>query len=365
MKGLFVNSKRAKDSIYESGYMVYRSLKFSSKFDLDYVEIDANEREISTDYDFYVFNYHMVTMQWLQTGSLRKNLGFCITIILEVAPNDPFVYCSSKDFDAYCVLDPTLKIKNKKVYAFPRPLEKIAVERFAEKNDIPVIGSFGFATKGKGFHHVVEAVNKEFDKAVVRINIPHGDFVPDSNQYAQYLSELCRSIAKPGIEVLITHEFMTKEMLVKWCSENTLNCFLYDRNIPGLAATTDQAIVSGRPLAVSKNDTFRHILNYLLPYPEFSLRDSISKSGEQVARMQHDWSPEKFAGHFEFLLDENLKKIKAQRKTGKETVALAIRKNGLMSIANQRIKKYKRKIMKFGLNILSTQNDTKSYDEII
>jgi hypothetical protein len=364
MKGLFINSKRAKDSIYESGCMVYRALLCSDKFDLDYVEIDLREREISSGYDFYVFNYHMVTMSWLETRTLRKNLGFCITIVLEVSPNDPFVYCSSKDFDAYCVLDPTLEIKNDKVYAFPRPLEQISISAAPKENDPPVIGSFGFATKGKGFHHVVEAVNKEFEKAVVRINIPHGDFVPNSGEYAKYLAQLCKEKAAPGIEVVVTHEFMSKEMLVNWCSENTLNCFLYDRNIPGLAATTDQAIVSGRPLSVSKNDTFRHILKYLLPYPECSLRDSIANSGRRVIEMRNDWSPENFAKKFEFLLDKNSTIISSHKKSV-EKVNLAIRKNDLISIVNQRLKKYKRKIKKIRLNILSTQNDKKSYEEII
>ena len=36
---------------------------------------------------------------------------------------------------------------------------------------IPIIGSFGFATLGKGFELVVDAVNKEFDEAVVRISM--------------------------------------------------------------------------------------------------------------------------------------------------------------------------------------------------
>jgi len=37
-----------------------------------------------------------------------------------------------------------------------------------KEKEIPVIGSFGFATKGKGFQHVVEAVNltlRIFDKS--------------------------------------------------------------------------------------------------------------------------------------------------------------------------------------------------------
>ena len=274
LRGLFINNKRAKDSIFESGYMVYNCLKLSKKYQVDYCEVDITNREIKSGYYFYFFNYHPVTMSWLETRNLKKELGFVITMILEVAPNDAFILCPEKHFNIYCALDPTIIEKNN-LYAFPRPLEKINFQITNKVNEIPVIGSFGFATKGKGFQQVVEAVNKEFDKAIVKINIPYGDFVPESEKYAYLLSETCKKIAKPGIEVIVTHDFMSKEQLIKWCASNTLNCFLYDRNMPGLAATTDQAIISKRPLSVSDNDTFRHITSYLPPYPKMSLKDSI------------------------------------------------------------------------------------------
>jgi hypothetical protein len=304
MRGLFINNKKAQDSIYESGYMVYQCLLISSAYTLDYVEIAIDNRQVPTGYDFYFFNYHPSTMSWLNTKDLGKELGLVMTMVLEVAPSDPFVLCPKNDFDVYCVLDPTIKIADKRVYAFPRPLEKINFELPVVENRIPVIGSFGFATKGKGFQHVVEAVNKEFDKAMVRINIPYGDFVPDSKAYAAFLGDLCKQKAKPGIDVIITHDFMTKDELIKWCAGNTLNCFLYDRDMPGLSATTDQAIVSGRPLAISDNNTFRHIAAYLPAYPKWSLKESIEKSVPLVLKMQQDWQPGQFAKLFEQLLDD-------------------------------------------------------------
>lgn len=95
---------------------------------------------------------------------------------------------------------------------------------------------------------------------------------------------------------------MTKDQLINWCSQNTLNCFLYDRNMPGLAATTDQAIIAGRPIAISNNETFRHLLVYLPPYPESSLKQAIETSVQGVKKMQTDWSPENFARKFELML---------------------------------------------------------------
>ncbi len=269
LSGLFINCVEAQCSIYESGKMTFQCLSDSQKYTLDYIEINPDKRVVPTNYDFYFFNYHMVTMNWLETKSIKKLLpGVKITIVLEVSPNDPFVYCSPDDFDAYCVLDPTLKIDRKNVFSFPRPIETFDEHIEYEPKEIPVIGSFGFPTQGKGFDHLIDAVNKEFDRAVVRINIPYATYVNESRDYARQLAEMCKSKAKEGIEVTVTHDFMTKSELIKWCGENTINCFLYDRNMPGLAATTDQAISSGRPLSISKNSTFCSRIYYSHKFPE-------------------------------------------------------------------------------------------------
>src|SRR5215467_1684049 len=106
MNGLFINNPKARDSIYESGSMVYNCLKSSNKYILDYIEIDEDNRKIPLQYDFYFFNYHPQTMAWLDTASLKKIPGLIITMVLEVLPNDPFVMCPDNHFHGYCVLDP-------------------------------------------------------------------------------------------------------------------------------------------------------------------------------------------------------------------------------------------------------------------
>lgn len=302
VKGLFINNAKAQDSIYESGNMVYNCLRLSEQFQLDYVEISQHHPNIPTGYDFYLFNYHPGTMSWVDTSKLRKLPGLVLSIVLEVLPGDPFVLCPDKHFHGYMVLDPTINIPNRRVFSFLRPLDPVPALPAYQEKAVPVIGSFGFATKGKGFQHVIEAVNKEFDKAIVRINIPFGDFVPDSEAYSKFLAKTCQERAKAGVEVIVTHDYMSKEALIRWCAENTLNCFLYDRNMPGLAATTDQAIVAGRPLAVSQNETFRHILAYLPPYPQWDLQRSIRESGVIVAQMQRDWAQDSFTRKFESML---------------------------------------------------------------
>lgn len=322
MKGLFINTKKAVCSIHESGLMVYNCIRNSPQFELDYREIKEDDLAIPATYDFYLFNYHFSTTGWLDTKTVKKLPGLKGTIVLEVLPNDPFVACSPFDFDFYCVLDPSMTLKHKKVFVFPRPLDDYTGTLAGKENEIPVIGSFGFATKGKGFEHVVDAVNKEFEKAVIRINIPHGTYTDPSHRYAKELADLCRSRAKEGVEVRVTHDFMSKDELIYWCSENSLNCFLYDRKMAGLAATTDQAITSERPLAISDNPTFRHILTYLKPYPTISLKDAISKSVRVVKQIKKDWSKQSFLDLFEEMLRRL--PLKREQDAGTGTIVLSL-----------------------------------------
>lgn len=339
--------------------MVYNCLKLSSEYQLDYCEIDKNNRTLAKGYDFYFFNYHPYTMNWLETRRLKKELGFVITMVLEVAPGEAFVMCPENDFNLYCILDPTYKPKKKNVASFPRPLEQINFSLPQHNNQIPVIGSFGFATKGKGFQHVVEAVNKEFKQAIVKINIPYGDFVPESESYAKYIGDLCSQIANTGIEVQVTHDFMSKDDLIKWCASNTLNCFMYDRQMPGLSATTDQAIVSSRPLSVSDNDTFRHITAYIPPYPEFSLKDSIEKSLPMVKKMEMDWQPQQFKHKFEKFL---FSQLPSNNSSSEGELELSIIKNGFADKVYKLNRKIKRIFKKIKAGNLQNK---KQKDEVI
>ena len=304
LKGLFVNTAKANCSIHESGKMCYDCLILSTEYTIDYQEVSQTQRSISLDYDFYVFNYHAVTMGWLDVAYVKNLPGFKATIVLEILPNNPFVMCREEDFDAFVVLDPTLQSVNPKVYKFPRPLEDLKPTAPYIEKLIPEVGTFGFATSGKGFDKVIDAVNREFDEAIVKINIPSGDYVPQAD-FDKLIGDLSTYPTKEGVKVLITNNFLDKQQLIDWCTQNTINVFLYNRNIAGLSATTDQAITSGRPLVVSADNTFRHIHQYIKPYPFQSLKEAITNTGAVVSKIQKDWAPLNFAHRFENVLKDN------------------------------------------------------------
>lgn len=300
---LFVNPRQANCSIYKSGRQIYDALAGSDNWTLDYVEIpnidivhlhagrivvDGVERE---PYDVIIFNYHDITMRGMEgvRSEFFANIpSIKYSIILEMETNNPLSRLFSDDFDGYLVMDPTMKYSDPRFHAFPRPIPAAVIDEY-QHQDIPVIGSFGFATQDKAFDHIVEAAGREFDRAIVRINIPKATYAdPEDLAYRQIVQQ-CQAAARPGITVEFSREFFTDAELVRWCSRNTLNCFLYTRNMPGLAAVTDQAIASGRPLAISNNPTFRHIHNYVQPYPLISLQQSMDNI-DGVKRMQEDWS---------------------------------------------------------------------------
>jgi hypothetical protein len=301
---LFLNTRAANCSIYKSGVQIHQALVGSDAWTLDYVEIpnfdvaalyqgriviDGEERE---PYDVYIFNYHDITMRGTEnilSEHFTRLGGVKYSIILEMEPGNPYSRLFSDDFDGYLVMDPTYVSNHDRFHSFPRPIAPALVDEYIDA-DVPVIGSFGFATQDKYFDRIVEAAARELNQARIKINIPRATYADPQDTMYDMIRQQCLAKTRPGIEVEFTRDFFTDEELIRWCSRNTLNMFLYDRHMPGLAAVTDQAIASGRPLLVSRNSTFRHIHSYCRAYPDRSIVGAIAQHSEAVKKMQEDWS---------------------------------------------------------------------------
>lgn len=299
LNGIFYNSNKADCSIHESGRMCYEALKLSDKYNLLYSENQFPEKE---EVDFIVFNHHPWVNNWMH--DYAKGLDkLTFTIVTEVGPYENIMPYTPLVFNNYIILDPTIADANN-IYGFPRPLEIYLAK---EKNDDElIIGSFGFPTTGKNWEEIVARTQLEFDKALIRFHIPHATYVHNNEGEIRRIKNICNGlIHNPNINIEYTHHYMSKQELIDWCSQNTINVFLYNRNQTGLAATTDQAILSGRPLLVSQNPTFRHILQYLDPYP-LTIKEAIETTLPAVRQMQIDWSPKQFAEKFENILEEKI-----------------------------------------------------------
>jgi hypothetical protein len=313
-RAIFLNSPQAQCSIHESGKMIFSAIADSSQFDWVYADLHEKYQPDATAYDCVLFNYHPGTMPWLDMQAVRGIECLKGTIILETLPDSCFRMCPPDLFDFHLAIDPTVSEIPGRVYGLPRPLHSIATQTLADPAEMaePTIGTFGFATPGKGFERVVDAVNREFDRATIRVHIPQADFADKEMHrmhnmpYVEYLLQLMRKVAKAGVTIEATHAYRSQAEIVAWCGQNTINVFLYDRIQPGLSATTDQAIASGRPLLVSDNQTFRHIHTYMPAYPDWTLRQAIALGGQAVRKIQEAWNPDAFRKHLERAVLESM-----------------------------------------------------------
>lgn len=302
LKGLFVNSEKAQCSIYESGLMIKNVLASNQNILLDYVE--ALNQVPTQKYDFYLINWHHITLP-LSASFLKTLPGLKIGIVLEVSPDNCSPYIPQNLFDAYMVIDPT-KEKTGNIYPFFRPLEVAeSLSEIMYGGQIPVIGGFGFyGNKDKRFEEVIEIYNDTKKECLIRFNFPFSTYIHNSKEitinYANYL----RTIAKPNIKLIITHDYMEKQDLIKWCSSHMANAFPYYRNIPGLSAVTDQAISSGRAIIVNGCPTFRHLHKYIPFYPQQTYQELILSTLDGVKQMQKDWNHATFNARFDELLTE-------------------------------------------------------------
>lgn len=305
-KGIFYNSKKSLCSIWESGKMCYDVLKKSNKYILDYSE----ETVMDHSYDFAIFNQHIYVNNWINHDIIKQFNKPTYCIVTEVTFGDSPISNSPSYFDHYIILDPTIN-ETSNIHAFGRPLEEFDISSIntnVQNVQNIKIFSFGFATNGKEWHKIIEAVQNEYDTAEIHFNIAHGTYIPEEMQksnMAEIVKKCYDILHKPGIKLKITSDNLSKSEIIQLCSEQTLNCFFYNREHlfnSGLAAVTDQAISSGCPLLVTSDRTFRHIHKYLDYYPTIGIKEAIEKNREGVLKMKNDWSNENFIMKFEKIL---------------------------------------------------------------
>ena len=264
LTGLLVSHRGAHCGVYQFGRRLCAMLASAPDIVWQYAEcatfddFAAAERELRPD--VVLLNFHPDTLTWAIDASFECCDGVVFAVFHEahqaaadrIKPN-PFRYLICPD--------PTLLPRNPIVLPVPRFIpEPIMVPGPAPATF--TVGSFGFATPGKGFERICELANKEFETARIRINIPFHDVAEIApRETLDAIIADCRGrITKPGIKLEITHEFFDDAALLDFLAENTVNAFLYDGGEGrGIASCTDYALSCGRPIAISSSPMFRHL----------------------------------------------------------------------------------------------------------
>jgi len=257
---LFLNHKIKNCGVYQYGVRLFEILKDDTYI---YKEIDSYEEytniSSSSQFTIIIYNYHKFTMPWLNKNTIQtviRNIG-----IPHESPDDLF--------DIICNIDPNGPedvINLIKRFSLPRPIyENFEINTNAfidmhKDSDLPIFGSFGFGFENKGFYKIVEMINQQYDNAIIKFVIPIAHFDPDPYTVHK-MKQMCieRNI-KPGIVLLITHDFFSTNEILTFLQSNTMNIFLYDQMYGrGISSAIDYALSVKKPIGISDSYMFRNI----------------------------------------------------------------------------------------------------------
>ena len=302
MRALYVNvqgqANRHRCAVYEMGYSYHAALSLSDHWQLEYSE--APDLPPLEDYDFVVFT-HMdgrLEVSAQQVSQCKKSVGIFVEARKEPLKFNVFNY------DVVAVADPTL------VSIPPRLL---ALPRIAIRNDRPskksesglIVCSFGLPSLEKEIKLMLDAV-RELEQATLRLHFPLATFLPEWYQQLFY-DELNREAEKSDINVELHVDFLDRNELIDWIAESDLVLFLTRESrsqitYGAIAASPDQAVASRTPMVVNDRPEYRHILEYIQPYPDRGLAEAMEDVAS-VEEMYKAWSPLQFCKAFEEFID--------------------------------------------------------------
>ncbi len=333
-KILFISHKKSQCGVYEFGKNITDVLQHSKSYQFIRVEcsslVDLQTAIAKNTPAGIIYNYYPSVLPWLATRigpKLWKNnissipipqIGIIHEISQFVAdsatnyrnkflPNG-FSHLVNSLFDFYIAPDSTLLLLNPYVYKTGRLIPSYH-NNFSIPSK-PVIGSFGFGTPNKGFEKIVQLVQQEFDEAIIRFNIPSADFGLDKYGInAKAVAEKCAAqISKPGIQLIVTHDFLDNKEMLDFLAQNTINVFLYEHDKTsgkGLSSAVDNAMAVQRPVAVSDGVMFRHLFDVepSVCVTKNNLRTIIQNGFAPLQKHYSEWNAENILWDYERILN--------------------------------------------------------------
>jgi hypothetical protein len=288
MNILFLNHGKSQCGVYNYGTRIFDIWKKSDKLEFIYSEVNSLEEYNQINFDnfkFIFYNYHVCTMEWLNSNTITKK-SINIGILHECYPQ-LFHYCINTQSD---IPRPIFESIPSKIQS-----NDTSVVNFLEyglNTDIPIVGSFGFGFTNKGFDKIVNYVNQQFDKAIIKIIMPFADYGDKTGEKSRYVSSLCSMANQnPSIEILIIHEFLHDNDILYFLNNNTVNVFLYDRmEGRGISSTIDFAMSVNTPLCISDSYMFRHIYSDSICLYKRPFNECITNSTEYMKQFRELYS---------------------------------------------------------------------------
>ncbi len=327
-KILYVNHKAQKCGVYEFGRMVGKTITASNRFKFVYCECDSWD-EFKEIYDrlrpdAVIYNYHPSTMPWIahrvDVNGCQQAQSGAIDVVQIGTIHEVFQasadFANNLVFDYHIAPDPTLLLRNPIVYKTGRLVPRTNL--IASANEAVTVGSFGFATNGKGFERIVRQVQSEFDEAIVNLNISYARYGDENGVHARKVAdEIRRAVVKSGIRLNITHHHLDEKALLSFLAVNDINVFLYAyQEQRGIASATDWALAVNRPVAITKSSMFRHLFTCFpsICIEDHSIREILKNGIIPVGHLREEWSPANLVWDYERIMSDIFAKEPARKK---------------------------------------------------
>jgi len=311
---LIVSHKERRCGVYQYGRNVADALRKSKKYSFIYAECSGVKEFLSIVDSAMpaaiIYNYHPYppsTLPWLKKRIIRKIKVPHIDIMHE-ATQQVTDSAGGSFFQYHIAPDPTLLLKNPIVYKTGRLIPKYL--NINDLPEIPTIGSFGFGTAGKGFETLISTVQKEFDEAIIRLHIPFAAFGDSDGSEARTIAKRCKElIVKPGIELMLSHDFLGQEQLLDFLAKNSINAFFYEKNKGrGISSVIDYALAVQRPIAITKSNMFRHIYSTCpsICIEDANLKEIMNNGFEPLLQYCREWNEENLIWDYERIVGKVL-----------------------------------------------------------
>jgi len=308
---LIISHKEQQCGVHQYGKNIAEVLKNSRKYNFLYEECSNAKELIAHVQDIkpeaIIYNYYPSTLPWLTRRLMWKIKAPHVGIMHEVTQQAANA-ADSSFFQFHIAPDPTLLLTNPLVFKTGR-LIPAYTNKYALPH-IPTVGSFGFGTQGKGFQHLISTVQKEFDAAIIRLNIPFAAFGDADGSEARLIARECRElITKKDIQLQLTHDFLSQSQLLDFLAQNSINAFFYEENKGrGISSVIDHALAVQRPIVITKSTMFRHVSSV---YPSICIEDSrlkeiIGNGFEPIRHFFTEWSEANLIWDYERALDKIL-----------------------------------------------------------
>ena len=325
MKILYVNPSNQECGIYQYGLRVFNALKSYlpewCDCEIEYIENYDNVAyhiqmltEIKPDVVLYSFNdtaMPFVKKYMQNSDNTIKHIAISHEqeqVVIDNPGQFPEDWIGGNIFENWIGHDPTISTNRSNVFNATRPILRSENRPTVKTDDRIVFGNSGFGHRRKMHYEIVQAIQHEYDEAVIRFNMPPSHFGDKHCVESRAIAEHCRSlIHKPGIELRVTYDLLeTEQDLVDWMYGNDVNIYFSQQwDVPyqmrGVNSSPDTALSTRRPLIVNWSSMTRHLTPYFGAYGEDG---SIRKLIEMQLRnkipelVYNEWHPSRMAGEY-------------------------------------------------------------------